>query len=284
MDTPSRFPPLDPSTYEWTKSACRPGQWRRPALAGESLWIPRPKDYHEMFIGGSLALSSVVPPSALTLAAKFAWRRLRFEVPELVVSAVYGTEENAYMQYQVPSSEEEVNQWIERTTSFECGKQSLAFQELLENIREKKAGHDSDQVFLFLHPVVKDKSDRVKRVDFLLNADHQITDGIGIRILLDQFLALLAESLSSHLAATEELNWQQSVTNLTSPWIGLMNEEQLLSGPDYDRAVAANEDILFQKMVIVPIHTTFQISALSWENRSPSERLSLSRSVQCLCL
>jgi hypothetical protein len=204
-----------------------------------------------MFIGGSLTLCSGAPSSALIVAVKTAWRLLRFEVPELAVSAGYGPDGKAYMQYQEPETEEEVNHWVERTTSFGCGTQGLGFQELLDGIRIKKRVLCSEQMFLMLHPVVEDVGDLVNRIDFMLNADHQLTDGIGIRILLHRFLHLLAQSLSGTPACEEGLNWRESASNLTPSWIGLMNEDQLLCGPEYERVAENNEDFLFQKMVLV---------------------------------
>ena len=196
-------------------------------------------------------MCSVASSSPLILAAKAAWRLLRFEVPELVVLAGYWPDGEAYMQYQEPASEEEVREWVERTTHFDCGKQGLDFQLLLENIRRKKEGHDSDQVSLFFHPVVEGNDGLVRRIDFVLNADHQVTDGIGIRILLHHFLVFLAESLSRNPALEDSSNWKERVSNLTPPWISLVNENQLLSGPEYERVAEFNEDILFQKMVLV---------------------------------
>ena len=243
------FPPLDPTSYAWEASNNAPNQWRRRALGVETLWIPRPKDYHEIFLGGSLTLESPARSLAVTTAAKAAWRRLRFEVPELTVSAVYGEDESAYMLYEVPQSDEDVQRWLESTTFFECGKHCVGFEELLEKIRGEKRGHDSEQVFLFLRSVSEDGGELVKTVDFMLNADHQITDGIGIRVILSRFLALLAQVLSVPHAAKEALDWQESVTNLSSPWIDLMNEEQVFSGPEYESVASANEEVLFQKMV-----------------------------------
>ena len=250
MDTPSRFPPLDPSTYEWRPSNISPNQWRRPALGVESLWIPRPKDSHEMFIGGSLTLDFPARSSVLARAAKVAWRRLRFEVPELAVSAGYGQNGNAWMHYELPQRDANLDHWVEQTCNFVCGSQRMDFKESLDIIRKKKRGHDSEQVSLFLNSVLGDSNDLVKIVDFILNADHQITDGIGIRIILARCLALLAQALSIPIAAQEELDWQQSVTNLSPPWIGVTNKEQSFSGPGYEKLAAANENTLFQKMVI----------------------------------
>lgn len=202
-----------------------------------------------MFIEGSLTLASLACSSTIAEASKAAWRLLRYEIPELAVSAGYGEDGNAYMQYEIPRSDKDVHRWVEKTCFFECGKQRVDFEDLVNNVRQKKREHDSEQVFLLLHSVVEKSDDLVKRIDFILNADHQITDGIGIRILIGRFLALLAQSLNLPLAAQEGLDWQQSVTNLSPPWINLVNEEQRFSGPDYERVAKANEEFLFRKMV-----------------------------------
>jgi hypothetical protein len=203
-----------------------------------------------MFIGGSLTLDFPARSSVLARAAKVAWRRLRFEVPELVVGAGYGQNGAGCMRYELPQGDADLDHWVEQTCFFECGAQRMDFEESLDIIRLKKKGHDSEQVSLFLNSVLEDSNDLVKTVDFIFNADHQITDGIGIRIILARFLALLAQTLSMPIAAQEELDWQQTVTNLNPPWIGVTNKEQSFSGPDYEKLAAANENTLFQKMVI----------------------------------
>jgi hypothetical protein len=84
--------------------------------------------------------------------------------------------------------------------------------------RDKKRGRESEQVFLLLH-FMEESEHLVERVAFILNADHQITDGIGIRILLGRFLALLAESLSLPHVLEKQLDWYQSVNNLSPPYV-----------------------------------------------------------------
>lgn len=202
-----------------------------------------------MFIGGSLTLNSPGCSSTIAEAAKAVWRRLRFGVPELAVSAGYGEDGNAYMQYEVPQSDEAVNHWVERTTLFKYGKEPMGFEALLDFIRQKKKGRNSEQVLLFLHLVKEDGDDLVKKIDLMLNADHQITDGVGIRILLDRYLALLAQALSVPHKSQEELDWRKSAMNLSSPWITFMNEAQRISGPEYERLAKDNEEFLLEKMV-----------------------------------
>ena len=214
------------------------------------MWIPRPKGYHEMFIGGSLDLNSPARPDVVARATRAAWLRLRFDVPELAVTAGYGEDGNAYMQYEGPKCEAEGLDWAERTSFVECRRQPLIFDEMLEIMRQKKQRHESEQAFLFLSLVVQDNSELVRRVDFILNADHQITDGIGIKILLGRFLDLLVQSLSESFASWERLDWRNSAINLSPPWICVMNDEQNISGPEYEKVADANEEILFQRMVI----------------------------------
>jgi len=193
-----------------------------------------------MFIGGSLTLNARIESSAISPAAKAAWRRLRYEVPELGVEA-----DQAYMQYRVPSDEHEVNEWILRTTNFEYGDQQFDFRKLLDFTRLKKVDNGADQAFLNLYC----QDGLVDRVDFMLNADHQIVDGIGIRILLGRLLDLLAVSLSSPREEIwENFRWEESTKNLSPPWIGVMNGDQLISGSEYEERAKANRDFVFEKM------------------------------------
>jgi hypothetical protein len=250
---------IDPSSYDWEKlSDLRSGR-QREALAGEWMWIPRPKEQHEIFVSGTLRLEESVTPYTLSLAARLAWRRLRFEVPELVISAGYGTDGKAYVRYVVPKDDDEVDRWVDRTARIEHRQAELGFEELYDRLLQMKGGLDSEQAFLFVHGGVGNgQFEDLKSVDFILNFDHQITDGIGARILTGHFLSLLASALSSPEALNDATNWEESVKNLSKPWIGMMNEEEVLSGPDYEKTLQSNRKFIFNKMVCnrktTPLH------------------------------
>jgi len=84
----------------------------------------------------------------------------------------------------------------------------------------------------------------------MLNVDHQVTDGIGIRIILGRYLASLAAALDRQDDFTDErIDWRESWKNMSPAWVSIMNEEQLLSGPGYERIAEMNRDIIFNKLV-----------------------------------
>ena len=91
----------------------------------------------------------------------------------------------------------------------------------------------------------------VKDVDLILNGEHQITDGIGIRIMLSKYLSILATNFLKPTSPQEtRVNWGKSFKFLTPPWICFMDEKQVLSGPEYEKAVVWNQQVLLKKMVI----------------------------------
>ena len=87
----------------------------------------------------------------------------------------------------------------------------------------------------------------------------QITDGIGIRILLGRYLSLLSEAYRVNILAKKEINWEDSAQNLSHPWISILNKEQVHSGPDYEGRAERNREIVFEKMVT----KSFLISSLA---------------------
>jgi hypothetical protein len=205
-----------------------------------------------MFISGSLALVSPLLYSALASAARHAWRCLCFQIPELMVSAIC-EKDGTYMHYQAPKNDRQAHQWVERTVFFEHGNQRLDFKELRENILQRRGqnGGDSEQAILLIYSRVQDGNDSTEMFDCIINIDHQITDGIGARILLGQYLSILSNSLNGLPGADQiEIDWQESGRNLSPPWISIMNKEQVKSGPDYEEMVEWSRDILVEKMVI----------------------------------
>jgi len=241
--------PLNLQDYAWEQSSQNPALWQRRALAGECVWLPRPKEYHEIFISASLVLESPTSLPILKAAASHSWQLLRFEVPELHVQIICRDDGRQYMKYQTPKDPDEVNQWVHRTFVFEQHS-SLQFHELRDQVVSMKASHDSDKAFLLFRVGEEDRDEPVKNVQLMLPVDHQVADGIGIRILLGRYLTLLASSLGQPSNLThKEINWSESSKNLSTPWISVMNEHQVTSGPEYERASEENREFLHEKMV-----------------------------------
>jgi hypothetical protein len=214
------------------------------------MWIPRPKDLHELFISGTLKLETLVENSRLRSAARKAWRRLRFDFPELVVRGVC-LDGETYMRYQTPKGEEEVSEWIQRTACFDQGREGLDFEGLRQKVLLKKQASDSEPAYLLLYSELESgDGPGVSRLHVMLNVDHEITDGIGARILFGNYLSLLASCLSTPSDdAPELIDWEKTSNNLSKPWITIMNDEQLLAGPEYEEKVQWNKSMLLERMV-----------------------------------
>ncbi|KAG4437997.1 hypothetical protein IFR05_006537 [Cadophora sp. M221] len=256
------FSSLNPSLYGWQQSPQDLSLWQRRALSNECMWFPRPKDLHELFICTSIALNSPIPRPTLDPAAAQAWQILRFQVPELALTAHAACSKDdagagdpaVYMQYQTPQSQVEVDAWIDRTSHFEFGQGMQAFKDLRAKILLKKYKHDSDKTFLFLRAQNQNNSnDLVDNVQIMLYADHQVVDGTGIKILLGKYLSLLASALSKPAEKLQVgIKWHESYKNLSPPWIQHMNEDQVTSGPEYEELVAHIRDIILEKLKTNP--------------------------------
>lgn len=167
-----QLPPLEPSLYEWKQLSSPIFAWQRKALGGESLWLSRPKEYHEMFLGGTLAIRMSMEKHIS--AAQDAWRRLRFEFPEIVMTAFCREDGELCMQYMGPKDENEVSEWVNRTAIFCHGFQRMSFEELRDRLMHEKTDIFADQVILLLHAQIENGgSGLVRRVDFMLNVDRK---------------------------------------------------------------------------------------------------------------
>ena len=202
-----------------------------------------------MFVSGSLVLYASIAQSSLFSAAKRAWRRLRYDSPELVASGAFDEDGNAAMKYTIPKDNQDVDEWVDQTLLFQHGPQRMRFETLREEIMQMKAGLDSHKAFLFLHGDSESgDSDVTKNIDFILNVDHQVTDGIGIRIVLGRYLSLLATELGQRDLPREVQTWERSFENLSPSWITIMHEEQVLTGTEYERNAELNKDIILHKL------------------------------------
>ncbi|KAH9214188.1 hypothetical protein DL95DRAFT_446705 [Leptodontidium sp. 2 PMI_412] len=256
------FSSLNPSHYTWQQSPQDPSLWQRRALSNECMWLPRPKDLHELFTCTSIALNSPIPRPTLDSAAARAWQILRFQVPELALTTHASCSKDGagagdravYMQYRPPQSQVEVDAWIDWTSHFECGRDVQEFKGLRAKVLLMKRGHDSDKTFLLLRAQNQNESnDFVKNVQIMLYVDHQVTDGTGIKIVLGKYLSILASALNNPPEILQdEIKWEESYKNLSPPWIQHMNEDQVTSGPEYNEMAARNRDNILEKLKTNP--------------------------------
>ena len=193
-----------------------------------------------------------ISSGVLCAIARNAWRRLRFENPQIVVQAEY-VGDQAYMTYEIPKDELAIDAWLSKTLFLVQSTCELGFSALHELLLQKKIGLHCEPSFLLLNTIENkggDKNATFKRVEFMLNVDHQVTDGIGIRILLDLYLSILAESLSGPKdILNQELDWRSSAENLSTSWVTVMNGAQEVSGTEYEKLMQLNQDFMFNKLV-----------------------------------
>jgi hypothetical protein len=243
---------LDPTAYSWKKSKDNAQHWRRRALGGESRWMVKPKEYREIFVSGNLILETPIPISKLTEAAQTAWLDLRYEVPEICVTTIIGEDGEIYMEYKEHNDEVEVRNWRERTAFVEYGTSVLSFQELRRKLMSSKQRNQTDSALflVYITPAAKIGT-LVRNCQLMLNVDHQITDGNGTRILFGKFLSMLAKSLSFQPRnLPDDIARRNNGRNLSTPWIEVMNDEQVISGSEYEQLVLSNEQNL-SKLVII---------------------------------
>lgn len=84
---------------------------------------------------------------------------------------------------------------------------------------------------------------KAEGVWFLLNVDHVVADGIGVRILAGRWLKLLAEEMGSAAVGNDEAKC------LPPPWTEVMNRQQTTSGPEFVSAVRRQREFLITDCV-----------------------------------
>jgi len=148
----------------------------------------------------------------------------------------------------------EGDEWVAGTLRLGSSSRALGSAALREKLRVRKVGMDAGSCFLLLNGVVNDveqEADGFGKVELMLNMDHQVTDGIGIRILLGRYLSMLTEELGKpqSLLVQEQLDWRNSAGNLSRPWVAVMNDAQEVCSTGYEKLVESNREFMFTKLV-----------------------------------
>jgi hypothetical protein len=242
---------LDPKSYLWKQLSVDASVCQRPALAAESLWIQRPQELRGIFLCSSLTLNTPIPRRTFNASLEHAWRLLRFTIPELGLSTTCGTNGKSYMEYHTVN-DEEAQDWVNRTHACQSGSYKQDFEDLRKGLLTAKHSHvsASDNAFLLSRAILEDGAELLKHTQIMICIDHQISDGIGTRIVFGRFLTLLASSLDTPGSTKNGIHWEDSRHNLAQPWICCMNEHQLISGPEYEATASANRDVILNQMVI----------------------------------
>lgn len=176
-----------------------------------------------------------------------------------MAGAAYAQDGEAFLWFERPGKEG-VEEWVRRTVVCEFGQRVSGLEGMKVMARGFDNQMDGEQAGLFLWGEDVQQSGLVRNVQLLLNLDHQVTDGVGARIVCGKLLSLLAAALESSDTFNDFINWEESAQKLAPPWIGIMNEDQVFSGADYEICAQFNRDFIFEKMVSI-LETSMQHSS-----------------------
>ena len=218
------------------------------------MWLFRPKEIRQMFLGGTISLSSPIPRTKFLKAITEAWCLLRLKHPEIACSV--GREDSGYryMRYQLPSAEE-LKDWATKTVHIETSESVFQFSDARRGVCQIKDSENCACLYLLLE-ASKGSYDFTGRIGFVFNMDHMYTDGIGARILAGQFFQILSGVLASAEKDfdTEEFDWSKRESNLSAPYTSLMNEDQKIEGKFYALALDRQRKFLLELVVCKPSH------------------------------
>lgn len=102
--------PSTPSKHDWILSEDS-RDWQRHLLAGENMWQFRAKSVRELYLGGTILLTSPLHLSTTLKAINKAWCLLQLDHLERACSSGCDDSEHRYMKYLVPSVEVLKEDW-----------------------------------------------------------------------------------------------------------------------------------------------------------------------------
>ncbi|KAI4128141.1 MAG: hypothetical protein LQ338_002878 [Usnochroma carphineum] len=235
------LPPIDLNEYKWKPSDSDPSLWQRRACGAEAI-----VGIQENMAKGEYDLFYAVTAELLDkkrslhdveLAARAAWRLLRYEEPQIACMPASDGQVKALLQYRAPRDEEEVKAWTERTILVEASDRSpMEIRDTHEEQRKQKNLGASESATVYLAATVKDESTPLEGTElrFLFRVNHLFFDGIGFRCMIASFFRGLAAQLSNQSSTSDAtLDWSKSAENLPPAYINLLVSEQHTSGPEF---------------------------------------------------
>lgn len=234
------------SKYGWNVSK-ELGEWQRPLFAGENMWLFRPKEVREMFLGGVISLSTPLPQKSFIKAITKAWCLLRLRHPEIACLSGCDDFGNRYMRHQVPSTKE-LRNWTAKTILEETSGSTFPVLEARKRVLEQKYPEYGACLHI-LSEILEGKGDITAKIGVLFNMDHIYTDGIGIRILAGKFFQFLSIVLASENFDLGDLDLREGGDSLSVPYTSLMNGDQKFDGESYELALIRQRKFLLELVV-----------------------------------
>lgn len=243
-------PSIDFTRFQWRPSPTDPALHIREASGSEVIhdaWNKLYSGQQLLFFGVELALRTHVPTSEFIKHARAAWSALRLEIPTVASQVSVDDGGFVFMTYRAASSHDDVDAWVQRTVRLNLGTIPQSLDDLRYTLGTRPIPeHNGDQTFLYVLPRQNDRE-----FGLLIHTSHTPFDGGGIKILMNRFLARLADSLTGH-PAHPRLPCGGEVKNLLPSITEAISPEEPLSGQKYEETLS---EILGDMNSALPVRT-----------------------------
>ena len=151
------------------------------------------------------------------------------EFPELILgpSGEQGEDGSLLLELSIPASDEEARRWAERSLFLNASRSGKSAEE------EMRQAVTKEPVCVRLNARV-DQESKVTGAEFAFRVDHMTADGVGTYILAAGFFRFLARAMGRK---DETLDWKAVKGKLPTPWVAMMNTEQMTEGKEFEEGV-----------------------------------------------
>lgn len=236
MSTHQVLSQFDTSKFRWKPiyNGNKPESYCR-ALCGAELyqefWLRLARGEQILFFGSYIHIPNSVPRKWLIDATRQSWISLRYQIPTIAASTYVADNGEYRLAYTPPKSRDDVTHWAGRTLIVSTSKEedTIGLDKLREELAQAEVpSPEGDQTWLHLVlPSSTNGNDEViSDFGLLIHTSHTPFDGIGLRILSNRFLKLLANELTSHSNSHSKLEWGKEVDNLLPATMSILDPSE----------------------------------------------------------
>ncbi|KAH8125889.1 15-O-acetyltransferase Tri3-domain-containing protein [Trichoderma asperelloides] len=259
-----RMPPIKVDEYRWRSPPNDPRLRVRRACATEAMFgieASNQNGENDFFIAATVhfyassAGSKILTLRDLERMTQSSLVQLRVSQPQVAVSLSWDKQGKCMLQYRTPKVVDEVHHWAASIVTAEAKLQSPI--DMRDQVEEKKnqessmSNNNAITVYISSPVTALDAALENSEVHYLFRFNHCLFDGIAARqIVAMLFQSLVAEMSDSSLNKYEDIDWKQSASNLPPAFVELMDSEQDLCGPRFDRTVHDHMALMKKKSTL----------------------------------
>lgn len=256
------MPPIKVDEYRWRSPPNDPRLRVRRACATEAMFgieASNQNGENDFFIAATVhfyassAGSKILTLRDLERMTQSSLVQLRVSQPQVAVSLSWDKQGKCMLQYRTPKVVDEVHHWAASIVTAEAKLQSPI--DMRDQVEEKKnqessmSNNNAITVYISSPVTALDAALENSEVHYLFRFNHCLFDGIAARqIVAMLFQSLVAEMSDSSLNKYEDIDWKQSASNLPPAFVELMDSEQDLCGPRFDRTVHDHMALMKKKV------------------------------------